>query len=60
MSKSDFIRMNATNDPEDCAPTELVEEIYDSIVKEEIKLKDDDSSIRKARRRRKRWSCQYS
>ncbi|CAH2065526.1 unnamed protein product [Thlaspi arvense] len=47
MSKSDFIRMNATNDPEDCAPTELLEEIYDSIVKEEIKLKDDDSSIRK-------------
>ncbi|KAL0789711.1 hypothetical protein Bca101_005957 [Brassica carinata] len=47
MSKSDFIRMNATTDPEDCAPTELLEEIYDSIVKEEIKLKDDDSSIRK-------------
>lgn len=47
MSKSDFIRMNATTDPEDCAPTELLEEIYDSIVKDEIKLKDDDSSIRK-------------
>lgn len=47
MSKTDFIRMNATNDPEDNAPTELLEEIYDSIVKEEIKLKDDDSSIRK-------------
>ncbi|XP_019057827.1 PREDICTED: brefeldin A-inhibited guanine nucleotide-exchange protein 5 isoform X1 [Tarenaya hassleriana] len=47
MSKSDFIRMNATNDPEDCAPTELLEEIYDSIVKEEIKLKDADSSIKK-------------
>ncbi|XP_010520510.1 PREDICTED: brefeldin A-inhibited guanine nucleotide-exchange protein 5-like [Tarenaya hassleriana] len=41
MSKSDFIRMNVTNDPEDCTPTELLEEIYDSIVKEEIKLKDD-------------------
>jgi guanine nucleotide-exchange factor len=43
MSKSDFTRMNATNDPEDCAPTELLEEIYDSIVQEEIKLKDDDT-----------------
>ncbi|KAL1193725.1 Brefeldin A-inhibited guanine nucleotide-exchange protein 5 [Cardamine amara subsp. amara] len=47
MSKSDFTRMNATNDPEDCAPTELLEEIYDSIVQEEIKLKDDDSSMKK-------------
>ncbi|CAL9247916.1 unnamed protein product [Arabidopsis halleri] len=43
MSKSDFTRMNATNDPEDGAPTELLEEIYDSIVQEEIKLKDDDT-----------------
>lgn len=41
MSKSDFVRMNATNDAEECAPKELLEEIYDSIVKEEIKLKDE-------------------
>ncbi|KAJ0090390.1 hypothetical protein Patl1_13715 [Pistacia atlantica] len=41
MSKSDFVRMNAVNDAEECAPTELLEEIYDSIVKEEIKMKDD-------------------
>lgn len=41
MSKSDFIRMNATNDAEECAPTELLEEIYDSIVKDEIKMKDE-------------------
>ncbi|KAL4561395.1 hypothetical protein LXL04_033561 [Taraxacum kok-saghyz] len=42
MSKSDFVRMNATNDPEECAPTNLLEEIYDSIIKEEIKMKDDN------------------
>ncbi|XP_021277449.1 brefeldin A-inhibited guanine nucleotide-exchange protein 5 [Herrania umbratica] len=48
MSKSDFTRMNATNDPEECAPTELLEEIYDSIVKEEIKMKDDAVGIGKS------------
>ncbi|KAH9652984.1 Brefeldin A-inhibited guanine nucleotide-exchange protein 5 [Citrus sinensis] len=41
MTKSDFVRMNAVNDAEECASTELLEEIYDSIVKEEIKMKDD-------------------
>ncbi|KAK2645141.1 hypothetical protein Ddye_020336 [Dipteronia dyeriana] len=41
MSKSDFVRMNATDDAEECAPTVLLEEIYDSIVKDEIKMKDD-------------------
>ncbi|KAL5850725.1 hypothetical protein ACOSQ4_008738 [Xanthoceras sorbifolium] len=41
MSKSDFVRMNAVDDAEECAPTELLEDIYDSIVKEEIKMKDD-------------------
>ncbi|KAF5761248.1 putative Sec7 domain, mon2, dimerization and cyclophilin-binding domain, Sec7 domain superfamily [Helianthus annuus] len=41
MTKPEFVRMNATNDPEESAPTELLEEIYDSIVKEEIKMKDD-------------------
>ncbi|KAK1568405.1 hypothetical protein Q3G72_024051 [Acer saccharum] len=41
MSKSDFVRMNATDDAEECAPTVLLEEIYDSIVKDEIKMKDE-------------------
>ncbi|XP_062187526.1 brefeldin A-inhibited guanine nucleotide-exchange protein 5-like isoform X2 [Phragmites australis] len=41
MSKSDFVRMNTGGDAEECAPKELLEEIYDSIVKEEIKMKDD-------------------
>ncbi|KAI4344676.1 hypothetical protein L6164_011875 [Bauhinia variegata] len=50
MSKSDFICMNAMNDAEECAPTELLEEIYDSIVKEEIKMKDDTSVIGKSSR----------
>ncbi|XP_022754739.1 brefeldin A-inhibited guanine nucleotide-exchange protein 5 isoform X2 [Durio zibethinus] len=52
MSKSDFIRMNATNDPEECAPIELLEEIYDSIVKEEIKMKDDAAGIGKGSRQK--------
>ena len=52
MSKSDFIRMNATNDPEECAPTELLGEIYDSIVKEEIKMKDDAAGIGKGSRQK--------
>uniref|UniRef100_A0A7N0V676 SEC7 domain-containing protein n=1 Tax=Kalanchoe fedtschenkoi TaxID=63787 RepID=A0A7N0V676_KALFE len=50
MSKSDFVRMNATNDPEECAPQELLEDIYDSIVKDEIKMKDDAISIGKGNR----------
>ncbi|KAL6504030.1 Brefeldin A-inhibited guanine nucleotide-exchange protein 5 [Orobanche gracilis] len=45
MSKSDFVRMNATNDAEESAPQEILEEIYDSIVKEEIKMKDDPAGI---------------
>ncbi|KDP33992.1 hypothetical protein JCGZ_07563 [Jatropha curcas] len=51
MSKSDFIRMNVMNDAEDCAPTDLLEEIYDSIVKEEIKMKDDAADIGKSRQK---------
>lgn len=47
MSKSDFIRMNAMNDADESAPQELLEEIYDSIVKEEIKMKDDPAGILK-------------
>ncbi|KAK3127408.1 hypothetical protein QOZ80_7AG0572890 [Eleusine coracana subsp. coracana] len=41
MSKSDFVCMNTVSDEEECAPKELLEEIYDSIVKDEIKMKDD-------------------
>ncbi|KAL0403408.1 UNVERIFIED_CONTAM: Brefeldin A-inhibited guanine nucleotide-exchange protein 5, partial [Sesamum radiatum] len=33
------------NDAEESAPKELLEEIYDSIVKEEIKMKDDPAGI---------------
>ncbi|KAF3320985.1 brefeldin A-inhibited guanine nucleotide-exchange protein 5 isoform X2 [Carex littledalei] len=43
MSKADFVRMNMISDAEENAPKELLEEIYDSIVKEEIKMKDTDS-----------------
>ncbi|XP_035549064.1 brefeldin A-inhibited guanine nucleotide-exchange protein 5 isoform X3 [Juglans regia] len=52
MSKMDFIRMNAMNDAEECAPTELLEEIYNSIVKQEIKMKDDSVGIEKSSRQR--------
>ncbi|KAL7194094.1 hypothetical protein ACSBR2_025688 [Camellia fascicularis] len=52
MSKADFIRMNAMNDAEECAPQELLEEIYDSIVKEEIKMKDDLAGLGKGSRQK--------
>lgn len=52
MSKADFTRMNSMDDAEDCAPTELLEEIYDSIVREEIKMKDDTVGIGKSSRQR--------
>ncbi|XP_057416198.1 brefeldin A-inhibited guanine nucleotide-exchange protein 5 isoform X2 [Lotus japonicus] len=52
MSKSDFVRMNARDDPDECAPRELLEEIYDSIVKEEIKMKDDTSFLGKSSRQK--------
>ncbi|XP_057747505.1 brefeldin A-inhibited guanine nucleotide-exchange protein 5 [Arachis stenosperma] len=52
MSKSDFVRMNARDDAEECAPRELLEEIYDSIVKEEIKMKDDTTFIGKSSRQK--------
>ncbi|XP_059277441.1 brefeldin A-inhibited guanine nucleotide-exchange protein 5 [Lycium ferocissimum] len=48
MSKDDFVRMNSTDEAEDCAPKELLEEIYDSIVKEEIKMKDDPVGLAKS------------
>ncbi|KAG6492868.1 hypothetical protein ZIOFF_047836 [Zingiber officinale] len=52
MSKSDFIRMNSVSDVEECAPQELLEQIYDSIVKEEIKMKDDTPDAAKSSRQR--------
>ncbi|GAV73997.1 Sec7 domain-containing protein/DUF1981 domain-containing protein/Sec7_N domain-containing protein [Cephalotus follicularis] len=52
MSKSDFVRMNSTNNAEECAPSELLEDIYDSIVKEEIKMKDDTVGTGKSNRQR--------
>ncbi|KAK7265505.1 hypothetical protein RJT34_33125 [Clitoria ternatea] len=52
MSKSDFVRMNARDDPDECAPRELLEEIYDSIVKEEIKMKDDTSLMGRSSRQK--------
>ncbi|XP_021732781.1 brefeldin A-inhibited guanine nucleotide-exchange protein 5-like [Chenopodium quinoa] len=52
MSKADFVRMNTMTDAEETAPQELLEEIYDSIVKEEIKMKDDLSSIGKNSRQK--------
>ncbi|KAM1836189.1 hypothetical protein ACFX14_018147 [Malus domestica] len=48
MSKLDFIHMNAVDDAEECASTELLEEIYDSIVKEEIRMKDETASLEKS------------
>ncbi|KAJ4813394.1 Brefeldin A-inhibited guanine nucleotide-exchange protein 5 [Rhynchospora pubera] len=45
MSKADFVRMNTVSDAEENAPKELLEEIYDSIVKEEIKMKDTDGGL---------------
>lgn len=52
MSKADFIRMNTMSDAEESAPKELLEEIYDSIIKEEIKLKSDTSGLGKSSRQR--------
>ncbi|KAK7363367.1 hypothetical protein VNO77_05507 [Canavalia gladiata] len=52
MAKSDFVRMNARDDPDECAPRELLEEIYDSIVNEEIKMKDEISLMGKSNRQK--------
>lgn len=52
MSKTEFVRVNALNDAEESAPHEFLEEIYDSIVKEEIKMKDEPSSFAKNSKRR--------
>ncbi|XP_047972872.1 brefeldin A-inhibited guanine nucleotide-exchange protein 5 [Salvia hispanica] len=47
MSKTDFVRMNTMNNAEESASPELLEELYDSIVKEEIKMKDDSAGVLK-------------
>ncbi|KAK6156433.1 hypothetical protein DH2020_010681 [Rehmannia glutinosa] len=41
MSRSDFVHVNTTSNAEESSPQELLEEIYDSIIKKEIKMKDD-------------------
>ncbi|CAI5950680.1 unnamed protein product [Closterium sp. NIES-64] len=41
MTKADFVRINSSLEGEESAPKELLEAIYDSIVSEEIKLRDD-------------------
>ena len=41
MTKADFLRINSGTEYENGAPKEMLEEIYDSIVKDEIKMKDD-------------------
>lgn len=41
MTKSEFVRMTSVSEGEECLPKELLEEIYDSILKEEIKMKND-------------------
>ena len=43
MSKAAFVRINASVEGEEGAPVDLLESIYDSIVSDEIQLKDDDS-----------------
>ncbi|CAI9767436.1 unnamed protein product [Fraxinus pennsylvanica] len=47
MTESEFVRINTRDDAEECAPKELLEEIYDSIIKEEIKMEDDAVGISK-------------
>ncbi|KAL3679071.1 hypothetical protein R1sor_022027 [Riccia sorocarpa] len=51
MSKADFVRINSSGDAEEHASQEMLEQIYDSIVKDEIKLKDEslDQSLRQKR-----------
>ncbi|PIA33204.1 hypothetical protein AQUCO_04200152v1 [Aquilegia coerulea] len=48
MSKADFIRMNTMSDAEESAPKDLLEEIYESIVKDEIKMKTDRTGLGKS------------
>ncbi|KAG0581756.1 hypothetical protein KC19_3G006400 [Ceratodon purpureus] len=44
MTKSDFVHINTSTGAEEHAPQELLEEIYDSIVNDEIKLKDENAT----------------
>ncbi|CAA0841110.1 HOPM interactor 7 [Striga hermonthica] len=41
MSKSDFIYLNTTNTADASSPRELLEEVYDAIIEEEIKMIDN-------------------
>lgn len=41
MTKSEFVRMTTVSEGEECLAKELLEEIYDSILKDEIKMKND-------------------
>ncbi|KAL6516751.1 Brefeldin A-inhibited guanine nucleotide-exchange protein 5 [Orobanche hederae] len=41
MSKGDFIHLNTTNSVEESAPWEILEDVYNSIILEEIKMMDD-------------------
>ncbi|KAH9613534.1 hypothetical protein KSS87_009649, partial [Heliosperma pusillum] len=43
MSKTDFVHLNSMADAEEIPPQELLEEIYDSIVKEKLKMNDEDT-----------------
>ncbi|MCO5611871.1 hypothetical protein L7F22_066130 [Adiantum nelumboides] len=47
MTKVDFLRMASGSELQDNAPKEMLEEIYDSIVRDEIKLKDDSPPLGK-------------
>ncbi|CAM6125431.1 unnamed protein product [Calypogeia fissa] len=53
MSKADFVKMNTSSDAEEHAPKEMLEEIYDNIVKKEIKLKDENSKLSKGLKQRR-------
>nr|PNR34997.1 hypothetical protein PHYPA_022896 [Physcomitrium patens] len=52
ITKSDFVRMNSSSDVDEHAAPELLEEIYESIVGEEIKLKDENSKRERSEERR--------
>lgn len=53
MSKADFVKMNTSSDAEEHAPKEMLEDIYDNIVKKEIKLKDENSKMSKSLKQRR-------
>ncbi|CAA3028933.1 brefeldin A-inhibited guanine nucleotide-exchange 5 [Olea europaea subsp. europaea] len=52
LSKGEFVRINTRDNAEECAPKELLEEIYDSIIKEEITIEDDPAGTSKNSKRR--------